>query len=289
LIVLRSLSKVLIIFFFLCSLVSYAQSKNTKYDIDKIGFSCPPANQEIKELFYTAFEALKEPEHVNTAGRILLNIITKDSKMCDAYFWLGVSLTEQGKHKNAAIYYYYADSLAPKSNLMFKRELAEAAIRIGVYGLAEQKYKEVIEQFPSLPDGFLGMGILATTVSNAYPNESDKGMDDFQTIGLKNLVIAEEKYKAQKQWNKANSDKIYLTKAILFTLKRDYKQAIANFEQCKETYLNLEEFNANYALACDEYYKQTKDEKSKQEGIEAFNRIKEKEKLKEDFVKRFQH
>jgi tetratricopeptide (TPR) repeat protein len=282
------LSKVLVIFFSLSSLVSYAQLKTKKYDIDKIGFSCPPANQEIKELFYTAFEALKEPEHVNTAGRILLNIITKDSKMCDAYFWLGVSLTEQSKHKNAVLYYYYADSLAPKSNLMYKRELAEAAIRVGVYGLAEQKYEELIEQFSSLPDGFLGMGILATTVSNAFPNEEDKEIEDFQTIGLKNLIIAEEKYKAQKQWNKANSDKVHLTKAILFTLKRDYKQAIANFEVCKETYFELDEFNANYALACDEFYMQTKDEKWKKEALEAFNRIKNRESLNESFIKRFQ-
>lgn len=252
-----------------------AQDLDDIYRIDNYVFECPFANEEIQELYQTGIKALNKQEHINIAGKIFFQIIQKDNTLCDAYYFTGVALTKQNKHKAALSYYYYADSLAVKSNAEFKEELAEAALRVNNVGLARKKYEELTKDFPEDPDGYYGIGLTATS------------MGDFDN-GLAHLNIAEEKYKAEQSWTEKRINEVWLMKAILYTMNEEYKKAMPYFEQCQTAFGTIDDYLANYALAAYHLYLQTKEPLWKQKCQQTLEQLKGNEKLKQDFFELFQ-
>lgn len=256
------------------SFESVAQNTAKKYDFDKVKFECPPSTQEIKDLYTTGFAALKSGENTDIAGKIFLNITTKDESMCDAYFWIGVCLTEMKKEKNAVLYYYYADSLSVKSNLIFKRELAEAGIRTGLLGLADQKYNELIQDFPNEVEGYIGLGVVATSNGNIKD-------------GLDNLAIAERKLNNTSPLSQKQRDQIELMYGILYVQQEDFLKAITHLDNCKKAFWELDDWNANYAWTAYNLYMQNKELRWKLESEKALERIQNKAEIKASFLNRF--
>lgn len=254
---------------------TYAQPNALEYDYETIELSCPSNDKEVAELYKAGLKALNYPKFYNVAGKIFFSLIERDKTLCDAYFFTGVSLTKQNKHDAAVSYYYYADSLATKSNSVFKEELAEAALRIGNVGLARKKYEELIKDFPDDPDGYYGIGLTATTLGDI-------------ANGLQKLSVAEELYLAEKTWTPQRQQEVYLMKGILFIADTQYRSGLEYLDKCANTFYALDDFNANYAIACDEMYKETQDKKYKAKIKEALDRIKNKDKLNEAFLKRFE-
>lgn len=254
---------------------TYAQSNVLEYDYETIELSCPSNDIEVAELYKAGLKALNYPKFYNVAGKIFFSLIERDKTLCDAYFFTGVSLTKQDKHDAAVSYYYYADSLATKSNSIFKEELAEAALRVGNVGLARKKYEELTKDFPNDPDGYYGMGLTATTIGDI-------------ANGLQKLSIAEGLYIEENTWTPQRQKEVYLMKGILFIADTQYRSGLEYLDKCTDTFYDLDDFNANYAIACDEMYKETQDESYKVKIQEALSRIKDKEKLNEAFLKRFE-
>ncbi|WP_286416921.1 tetratricopeptide repeat protein [Myroides odoratimimus] len=254
---------------------TYAQSIENKYSYDDLEFSCPADDIEVERLYKIGLEALSSPKYYNIAGKVFFSLIERDKTLCDAYFFTGVALTKQDKHEAAVTYYYYADSLASKSNSVFKEELAEAALRVGNIGLARKKYEELIKDFPNDPDGYYGIGLTATSLGDI-------------ANGLQKLSIAEELYIAENTWTEQRQQEVYLMKGILFIADTQYEAGLEYLDKCQTTFNSLDDFNANYALASDELFKDTKDESYKAKALESLSRIKDKEKLNETFLKRFQ-
>lgn len=261
----------------LCFLVqtTYAQNIAKEYTFETLELSCPTDDTDVLELFKTGLKALNSPKYYNIAGKVFFSIIQRDKTLCDAYFFTGVSLTKQDKHEAAVSYYYYADSLSSKSNSEFKEELAEAALRVNNIGLARKKYEELVKDFPNDPDGYYGIGLTATTIGDI-------------ANGLQKLSIAEELYIAENTWTTQREQEVYLMKGILFITDTQYIAGLEYLDKCFDTFHTLDDYNANYALACLELSKDSKEEKYKQKVIEALSRIKDKDKLNEAFLKRFQ-
>lgn len=258
-------------------ITGFAQMQNSnKYDLDRVKFVCQPSSQEIKDLYTTGFAAMKSEGNIDIAGKIFLNILNKDESMCDAHFWIGVCLTEMKKEKNAVMYFYYADSLATKSNLIFKRELAEAGIRVGLLGLADQKYTEIIRDFPNETEGYLGLAVVATSSGNVKD-------------GLSNLVLAESKLDSNAPLFFKQQNQIQLMYGILYTLRQEYEKAIEHLEKCKDSYKALDDWNANYAWATYNMYLNTHKIEWRQASEHALSQIKDKDNLKESFLNRFQY
>ncbi|MCC9041579.1 hypothetical protein LNQ81_02490 [Myroides sp. M-43] len=253
----------------------YAQYLDKEYAFETLELSCPIDDTDMLDLFKTGLEALNSPKYYNIAGKVFFNIIQRDNTLCDAYFFTGVALTKQDKHEAAVTYYYYADSLSSKSNSVFKEELAEAALRVNNIGLARKKYEELIKDFPNDPDGYYGIGLTATTIGDVVN-------------GLQKLSIAEELYIAEKTWTSQREQEVYLMKGILFIADTQYVAGLEYLDKCFHTFHKLDDYNANYALACFELFKDAKEESYKLKAIEALSRIKDKNKLNEAFLKRFQ-
>ncbi|MGL4584142.1 MAG: tetratricopeptide repeat protein [Flavobacterium sp.] len=267
--------KGVLIILYLFTQCIYAQSTDKEYTFETLELSCPTDDTDVLDLFKTGLKALNSPKYYNIAGKVFFNIIQRDKTLCDAYFFTGVALTKQDKHEAAVSYYYYADSLSSKSNSLFKEELAEAALRVNNIGLARKKYEELIKYFPNDPDGYYGIGLTATTIGDI-------------ANGLQKLSIAEELYIAENTWTTQREQEVYLMKGILFITDTQYVAGLEYLDKCRTTFNTLDDFNANYALASDELFKETKDESYKAKALEALGRIKDKEKLNETFLQRFQ-
>lgn len=267
------------IFVFLVILTSYqlfAQKVKKEYNFSLVKLECLTDNNKLIDYYKFGFEALNYPRLANTAGKIFFNIIQEDKSLCDAYFYTGISLTKQDKHQAALNYYYYADSLATNSNADFKQALAEAAVRVGNVGLARKKYEELIIDFPNDPDAYYGMGLTATSIG------------DVQN-GLNNLLIAEEKYLLEGTWDTIRKIEVFLMRGILFTMDKQYQEAINAFDHCSEVFNDLDDFNANYALASYKLYQESQDEKWKEVSKTAFERIKAKDKLRKSYLEMFDY
>lgn len=270
-------NSIIVLFLLFCLFTSsgYAQSKSIEYSYEDKAFSCPSDDIEVIDLYTTGLKALNYPKFYNVAGKIFFSLVERDKTLCDAYFFTGVALTKQEKHETAINYYYYADSLASKSNSIFKEELAEAALRIGNVGLARKKYEELIKDFPEDPDGYYGIGLTATTIGDI-------------ANGLQKLSVAEGLYIAENTWTPQRQQEVYLMKGILFITDTQYRSGLEYLDKCFNTFSKLDDFNANYAIACDELYKETQDESYKIKIQEALSRIEDKKKLNEAFLKRFE-
>ncbi len=267
------------IFVFLVILTSYqlfAQKVKKEYNFSLVKLECPTDNNKLIDYYKSGFEALNYQWLANTAGKIFFNIIQEDKSLCDAYFYTGISLTKQDKHQAALNYYYYADSLATNSNADFKQALAEAAVRVGNVGLARKKYEELIKDFPNDPDAYYGMGLTATSIGDVKN-------------GLSNLLIAEEKYLLEGTWDTIRKSEVFLMRGILFTMDKQYQEAINAFDHCSEVFNDLDDFNANYALASYKLYQESQDEKWKEVSKTAFERIKAKDKLRKSYLEMFDY
>jgi len=239
-----------------------------------ITLSCPTENQEILELYKMGLSALEKEEYYNTAGRIFFQIIQLDKRLCDAYYYTGVSLTKQDKDDAAYTYLYYADSLATQPTLSFKVSLAESALRIGNVGLARKKYEEIKKNFPDSPEGYYGLSLTATSIGDVVE-------------GLVNTDLTLLKYKQIGGLTPAREQEIYLIKAILLRMNTQYDMSIEFFDKCKEHFGITTDYLANYALATYELYKRTKQEQWKQASQQALLQIHDKAALKDDFFQQF--
>lgn len=236
--------------------------------------ACSTENEEIIALYKMGFSALQNPAYSNTAGRIFFQIIQQDKSLCDAYYYTGISLTNQDKDDAAYTYLYYADSLASQPNLSFKSALAASALRIDNVGLARKKYEEIKQYFPNSPEGYYGLSLTATSIGDVVE-------------GLVNTDRTLAKYKNTGELTPQREQEIYLIKAILLRMNMQYDKAIEFFEKSKEHFGTTTDYLANYALTTYELFKQTNAEKWKHESQEALLHIQDKETVKEDFFLQF--
>ncbi len=250
-------------------------SQTNNEGINKIdNLVCKTDDKDILALYEKGFMALENPAYSNIAGRIFFSIIQKDKNLCDAYFYTGKSLTEQGKDDAAYTYFYYADSIAKQPVLEFKIGLAEAALRIENIGLARKKYEEIKRYFPNNPEGYYGLSLTATSIGDVVE-------------GLVNTDKTFMKYKDFGELTKIREHEIYFIRAILLRMNTQYEESISCFEKCKEDFGSTTDYLTNYALACYEMYLKTKDEKWKIQSQNALQQIQDKKIVKEGFLERF--
>lgn len=236
--------------------------------------SCPTDNLQIIQLYDMGFKALEKEAYYNTAGKIFFQIVQMDKKLCDAYYYTGIALTKQDKDDVAYTYLYYADSLAAQPTLSFKIALAASALRNGNVGLARKKYEEIKHDFPNSPEGYYGLSLTATSIGDVVE-------------GLVNADRSLLKYKHVGGLTSAREQEIYLIKAILLRMNKQYDKAIAFFEKSKDHFGTTTDYLANYALTAYELYKQTKEEQWKQASQQALLQIQDKTVLNDDFYQQF--
>ncbi len=252
----------------------YSQNIAESELFDEYNLECKTSNNEILEQYKIGYKLLNNPEYVNTAGKVFFNIIKEDKSLCDAYFLTGVSLTKQGKDKAAFLYYYFADSLAVKPNVLFKGELAEASLRISNIDLSRKIYEDIIQYFPESPIGYFGIGLTGTSIGD-FDNAFD------------NIEIAEKKYIKEGNYTESKKNEIWLIKGILLTKQNKYAQAIAYFEKCEVMFGQLDDYNAHFAIASYHLYEETKNKEWKDKSLKAFKSIKNQNILEDEFIKKY--
>lgn len=260
-----------LVFFLLLPVLLVAQEREKTTIASLV---CTTANQEILDLYTTGFAALEKTEYYNTAGRIFYQITQMDNKLCDAYYYTGLSLTKQDKDAAAYTYLYYADSLSTEPILHFKIALAESALRNGNVGLARKKYEEVKQYFPKHPEGYYGLALTATSIGDIVE-------------GLVNTDRALAKYKTAGGLTKDKEQEIFFIKAILLRMNAQYEKAIEFFDQSKDKFGVTTDYLANYALTTYELYLITKNEKWKKDSQEALKQLQDLTELKEGFLEHF--
>lgn len=262
-----------LIVFWLFSVNVFCQSKKQP-DYTSDNLVCKTEDNEILALYEKGMMALENPEYSNIAGKIFFNIIKKNEKLCDAYFYTGKALTKQGKDRAAYTYLYYADSIAAQPVFEFKIGLAEAALRIDNVGLARKKYEEAKQYFPNNPEGYYGISLTATSIGDVVE-------------GLVNTDLVLMRYKDYGELTKVREQEIYLIRAILLLMNTQYEESLECFEKSKEHYGSTTDYLINYALVCYEMYLKTKEQKWKEKSQNALLEIQDKTIIKEDFLERF--
>ena len=263
---------IFLFFLYLFSGTLCSAQENTTYSIENL--VCNTEDEDILNLYKTGFSALEKPEYYNTAGRVFFQIIQLDKKLCDAYYYTGIALTNQDKDQAAYTYLYYADSLAPQPTLSFKKALAASALRIDNVGLARKKYEEIKQHFPNSPEGYFGLSLTATSVGDVVEGlvNTDRTLAKYKNTGL--LTVQREQ-------------EIYLIKAILLRMNKQYEKAIPYFEKSEPYFGTSTDYLANYALTTYELYKQNKEEKWKVASQQALRQIQDTMVLKADFMDQF--
>ncbi|MFD0701469.1 hypothetical protein [Myroides pelagicus] len=245
------------------------------YRIEHYKFICPSEDVSIHELYDIGIRALNSDEHTSLAGKAFYQIIQKDKHLCDAYFFTGVALTRQDKHKAAVSYYYYADSLANGISDKFKEELAESALRVSNIGLARKKYEELVITFPEKPSGYYGIGLTSTSIG------------DYE-LGISNLILAEEKYIQNNTWTLQRKSEVNLIRGILYTQLQQYKNAVESFELSEEMFGELTDYLANYAWSTYNLFLLTRKNQYKEQCINTLIKLKNRKEIKQDFLDKFQ-
>ncbi|AZA57443.1 tetratricopeptide repeat protein [Chryseobacterium shandongense] len=250
------MKKLLIIFILMLSIKGFAQDF---YFSGKMNY-CTPENSESKKSFETAFIGLNYPKYYGGVTALLLKVVEKDPKFCDAYFMAGYFFRLQEMHKEALALYYIADSLSQNKAPIFKQNLAIQFMRFGKVDKAREKYEEMVKYFPDNPEGYYGIGNTSIVIG------------DYEK-GLENLKQAEEIYKKS---GKVKDDVIYMY-GMLYTMKEDYEAGLPYLEEAYGTYKNDEGYLSLYSLSLMKVGKTRNDEKMIKKANKMYNKIKNKE------------
>ncbi|MTG96981.1 MULTISPECIES: tetratricopeptide repeat protein [Myroides] len=262
------------IFLITGTFITKGQDIDDIYRIDSYKFACPTSDEYLKQLYKVGIKSLNNDEHVNLAGKIFFQIIEKDKALCDAYYFTGVSLTKQDKHKAALTYYFYADSLSSSPNLKFKEELAEAALRVSSVGLARKEYENIVEKFPNSPIGFYGIGLTATSLG------------DYER-GIECLELAEQKFVQINSLTEKRKSEVLLMKGILYTQLKQYEEAVVSFEGCEDMFGQLLDYLANYAWSTYNLYLQTHDVKWEEKCKATLSKLRKLPTITQEFLDKF--
>jgi tetratricopeptide (TPR) repeat protein len=240
----------------------YSQSIYSDYFEGKKTYCPKPTDERSRHIYDLGIECVQRNKRLGEAFEFFAEIIKKDNNFCDAYFWAGYTLRLSNMNKDAVIFFAAADSLAQNKSFEFKQNLATTSMLIGADKYARKKFEELTEYFPTSPEGFYGIALTSTTIG------------DFD-YGLKNISIAEKKYKSQ------NKDAQFL-KAVLLTLNGNYKESITYYEKCSKKFENNDNFNGNYALSLYKVGTNSNDKKMLKEAKKYYRKVNNKSLLTED-------
>lgn len=232
---------------------------------------CEMTDPKLNELWHLGFEALQYPKFYGHSSNAFLKIIESDKKNCDAYFMAGYTFRLRNMTKDAAVYYYIADSLAQNRSIEFKQNLAGTCIALGNIKLARKKYLEIAEFFPLSPEGYYGIALTSTMIG-----DSDKG--------LENMYKAVDIYKESKI--KMNDDTELLL-AILLTLNKKYLESLEHFDKCYSKYKKDDNFSVHYSYSLLKVSELNNDDKMKKKALKIFEKIKNKDEINEDIKMEF--
>jgi tetratricopeptide (TPR) repeat protein len=229
--------------------------------------NCGTANSEALDYLARGINILhlnfeRKPEYYEKCAELFHAAIKKDSTFCDAYFFTGYALSLTG-NKDAVVFYYMADSLSFNKSILFKLNLAAAALKMGPQGadLARKKYEEIIQYFPYSHQGHYGYAITSTIIG-----DYDKG--------LQQLDIAVDKYK--KQYKKEPEDAVLLRGALL-SLNNKHEEAIALFKKEVSNELKKEDnYKVHYAYSLYKLSEIKQDKKMREKAFLLYNTVKDK-------------
>lgn len=239
---------ILIIFLFQLSL-SNAQTDQThklfagKYFMGKYLY-CETDNSEARQIYDLGFNAYGfatfgdidiSKSDLNKYRLLFLESISKDCQFCDAFFFAGYVSHLLDEDKDAFAYYYMADSLSSSPSIIFKKHLANGALRIGQTDLAKEKFNEIIDNFPNSPEGYYGNALVAALSKNMTPKQ---GID-----------FINKAYQLHKKTKKVKPIFHRMVYAISLMRIGELKKAEKIFNKLKSMgrYKNLDLFNANYS------------------------------------------
>ncbi|MEC4005398.1 hypothetical protein OX283_012080 [Flavobacterium sp. SUN052] len=255
------MKKCLFLFFLLVFNSSFSQN-----DYMSGKFKYCELHPSYNEKFNLGLEALSYKKYVGAAASIFLEITKKEPSSCDAFFWAGFSFRMLNKNKEALLCYYIADSLAQNKSIEFKQNLASISIVEGKIKLSRKKYEEIIQFFPSSPEGYYGVALTSTMIGD-YEN------------GLNNMLIAVDKY------GEITGDVYYqkeLLLGVLLTLNKQYDTGLIHLEECESKYRNDVNFKSHYALCLLKTSEMNKDEKMKAKAKKIYDKIENKDEISDD-------
>lgn len=232
---------------------------------------CETSDAKILDLYDLGFRCLQYKKYHNAATRVFLDIVKKDSTLCDAYFWAGYTLRLQNKPELAIGCYYIADSLSNNKSIEFKQNLAMTGLMVGKIDLARKKYVEMTTFFPDSPEGYYGLALTAPMIGDV-----DKG--------LENIKVSIEKYGKRSSEVKSQTELLY---GILLTLNKKYEEALPHFEECVSKFKNDDNFNIHYSLSLLKVAEQNNDENGKKKALKIYDKIKNKEEISENLKNEF--
>ena len=228
---------------------------------------CKSENPEAIKLFNSGIELLYlnntlDKKLLKLNSEVFFKAYRKDSTFCDALFFTGYTLRLLAD-KDAATFYYMADSLANNRSVEFKVNLASEFMKFGTeysITLAQKKYSEIKEYFPEDPEGYYGFAL-----TSAILGDSEKG--------LENLDISVEKYK--KKNIEVKSEIVYL-RGILLAQNKRYEEGLVHLERCYSDYKKDELFKIHYALSLLKVSELRNDLKMKQKAKKIYDKRKDK-------------
>ena len=236
---------------------------------------CEPKNEQAQKTFDSAVKILHlnsrlEPKYLAANKELFFRATREDSTFCDAYFFTGYTARLENDFQTAVTFYYMADSLSTRPSLEFKQNLASTYLVYEAYDLARQKYDEIVENFPSSPEGYFGRAL-----TSIFLEDTEEGLRDV------NKSISYYKINGSQNYD----DALYL-KALLLTLNEKYQEAIPLFEQISQ-FKKEPNYYIHYSLALLKYSESIRDEKMKKKAKKFYDRIEDKSIIPEKLVPLF--
>lgn len=259
------------IFLILILFIVYPSFSQQDYFMGKTTYCGLPDDQDSREKYNLGLECIRHNLYIGAANKIFQDLIKKDSTSCDAYFLAGYTFRMSNMFKEAAVFYYVADSLCTKKSLLFKQNLAFASMAIGNVKLARKKYEEIKEAFPDNPEGYYGIGATAIIIGdNKY--------------GIDNTV------KAISLYNRKSipiGSEVYLTMATLLTKSNEHNKSLSYYKKVKGPLKKSYNYLGPYSFSLKKLGEQNNDEKMIKKAWKVYNKIKDKTLISEDLKKAF--
>lgn len=233
---------------------------------------CPTNDKAKLETFDLAIRAMQHPKYLGASTNLFFDLIKKDSTFCDAYFFAGYTLSLQNRLSDALVYYYMADSLSNNKSLEFKINLAALALKIGDTVIPRRRYKQMVQYFPASPEGYFGIALTSVMIGDVEK-------------GLKNIEKAISIYERSQSEISDDTELLY---AILLTRNKKHEESLIHFENCKSSYIKLDDFNVHYSYSLLQVAKSKNDEKMKLKAKKLFEKVKDKSDILPEIKTEFQ-
>ena len=258
---------------FALSVLSFVNAQQTYFEGKDL--VCQPKNEQAQKTFDSAIKILHlnsslDPKYLNANKELFFRATKEDSAFCDAYFFTGYTARLQNEFETALTFYYMADSLSTRPSLEFKQNLASTFLIYEAYDTAREKYNEIIEYFPSNPEGYYGYAL-----TSIFLEDTEEGLQNI------NKAIAYYRQKGVRNFD----DATYL-KAILLTLNKKYQEAIPLFETVSG-FKKEPNYYIHYSLALLKTAEANNDEKMKKKAKKFYDKIEEKTMIPENLMSLF--